>query len=96
MSCAAKWAGIAQLVERDLAKVEAVGSSPIYRSKIITTMGPGAIVLLTSLGWGFMFWLMGKTGYGKGYKYDHNFEGAVAGQTYLPEKLAGRKYYFHP
>ena len=37
--------------------------------------------------------LMKEAGYGKGYKYDHNFEGAVAGQTYLPEKLAGRKYY---
>ena len=37
--------------------------------------------------------LMKEAGYGKGYKYDHDFEGAVAGQTYLPEKLAGRKYY---
>ncbi len=37
--------------------------------------------------------LMKEAGYGKGYKYDHNFEGAVAGQTYLPEKLTGRKYY---
>ena len=37
--------------------------------------------------------LMKEAGYGKGYKYDHDFEGAVAGQTFLPEKLAGRKYY---
>ncbi len=37
--------------------------------------------------------LMKEAGYGRGYKYDHNFEGAVADQTYLPEKLAGRKYY---
>ena len=37
--------------------------------------------------------LMKEAGYGKGYKYDHNFKGAVAGQTYLPDKLAGRKYY---
>ncbi len=37
--------------------------------------------------------LMKEAGYGRGYKYDHNFEGAVAGQTYLPEKLAGKKYY---
>jgi len=37
--------------------------------------------------------LMKEAGYGKGYKYDHDFEGAVANQTYLPQKLAGRKYY---
>ena len=30
-------------------------------------MGTGAIVLLTSLAWALVFWLMGKTGYGKGY-----------------------------
>jgi len=31
-------------------------------------MGPGSIVILTSLAWGLIFWLMGKTGYGKGYQ----------------------------
>jgi len=30
-------------------------------------MGTGSIVLLTSLAWLFVLWLMGKTGYGKGY-----------------------------
>ena len=40
--------------------------------------------------------LMEKIGYGKDYKYPHNFEGhLVKGETYLPEKLKGRKYY-HP
>ncbi len=38
--------------------------------------------------------LMQKLGYGKGYKYAHNFEGGIApDQTYLPERLTGRKYY---
>lgn len=30
------YAGIAQLVERDLAKVEVAGSSPVFRSKFCT------------------------------------------------------------
>lgn len=37
--------------------------------------------------------LMKEQGYGKGYKYAHNFNGAVADQTHLPDKLAGSKYY---
>ncbi len=37
--------------------------------------------------------LMKEAGYGKGYKYDHDFRGGVADQSYLPEKLLGRKYY---
>ncbi len=38
--------------------------------------------------------LMQKLGYGQGYKYAHNFEGGIApDQTYLPERLTGRKYY---
>ena len=37
--------------------------------------------------------LMKSTGYGKGYKYAHDFEGGVADQVHLPEKLAGRKIY---
>ncbi|TAN33982.1 replication-associated recombination protein A [bacterium] len=32
-------------------------------------------------------------GYGKGYKYAHDFEGGVADQTHLPEKLVGRRLY---
>jgi putative ATPase len=37
--------------------------------------------------------LMKSMGYGKGYKYAHDFEGGVADQTHMPEKLAGRKIY---
>jgi putative ATPase len=37
--------------------------------------------------------LMRSMGYGKGYKYAHDFEGGVADQVHLPEKLAGRKIY---
>jgi putative ATPase len=37
--------------------------------------------------------LMKSMGYGKGYKYAHDFEGGVANQVHLPEKLAGRKVY---
>jgi putative ATPase len=37
--------------------------------------------------------LMKSMGYGKGYKYAHEFEGGVADQVHLPEKLAGRKLY---
>ena len=37
--------------------------------------------------------LMKSMGYGKGYKYAHDFEGGVADQAHMPEKLAGRKVY---
>jgi putative ATPase len=37
--------------------------------------------------------LMKDLGYGKGYQYDHEFEGAVAPQTYLPQRLADRRFY---
>ena len=38
--------------------------------------------------------LMQKLGYGKDYKYAHNYEGGIApDQTYLPDRLAGREYY---
>jgi len=37
--------------------------------------------------------LMKSMGYGKGYKYAHDFEGGIADQVHLPEKLAGRKVY---
>jgi putative ATPase len=37
--------------------------------------------------------LMKEAGYGRGYKYDHDFRDAVASQSYLPEKLLGRQYY---
>jgi putative ATPase len=38
--------------------------------------------------------LMRQLGYGKGYKYAHNYEGGIApDQTYLPDRLQGKKYY---
>jgi putative ATPase len=37
--------------------------------------------------------LMKSMGYGKGYKYAHDFEGGVANQVHMPEKLKGRKVY---
>jgi putative ATPase len=38
--------------------------------------------------------LMKEIGYGKGYKYAHNFEPEeLKGETYLPDKLKGKKYY---
>jgi putative ATPase len=38
--------------------------------------------------------LMRGMGYGRDYQYAHNYEGGVApDQTYLPERLKGRKYY---
>ncbi|HKV89501.1 MAG TPA: replication-associated recombination protein A [Candidatus Dormibacteraeota bacterium] len=37
--------------------------------------------------------LMKSMGYGRGYKYAHDFEGGVADQRHMPEKLQGRKVY---
>jgi putative ATPase len=37
--------------------------------------------------------LMKSMGYGGGYRYAHDFEGGVADQVHLPEKLKGRKVY---
>jgi putative ATPase len=38
--------------------------------------------------------LMQGLGYGRGYQYAHDFEGGIApGQTYLPERLKGHRYY---
>ncbi len=39
--------------------------------------------------------LMKEIGYGKGYKYAHDYQDAKVDQDRLPEKLAGRVYY-HP
>jgi putative ATPase len=37
---------------------------------------------------------MGAEGYGQGYRYAHDEEGGVAaGETYLPEELAGERFY---
>lgn len=37
--------------------------------------------------------LMKELGYGKGYKYSHDFDEEEGKQDYLPEELKGRKYY---
>ncbi len=37
--------------------------------------------------------LMKSMGYGKGYRYAHDYEGGVAEQAHMPEKLEGRKVY---
>jgi putative ATPase len=37
--------------------------------------------------------LMGELGYGKGYLYPHDFEGALVEQTYLPDELLAKRYY---
>jgi len=37
--------------------------------------------------------LMKDIGYGEGYQYPHNFSGHFVSETYLPENLAGKKYY---
>ena len=37
--------------------------------------------------------LMSDAGYGKGYKYAHDFAGGFVEQEFLPESLAGRSFY---
>ena len=37
--------------------------------------------------------LMKELGYGEGYRYPHDEGGYAAGETYLPDELAGRRYY---
>jgi putative ATPase len=37
--------------------------------------------------------LMKKIGYGRGYVYPHDYEGAVVDQDYLPERLQGKRFY---
>jgi putative ATPase len=37
--------------------------------------------------------LMKGLGYGKGYQYAHDYEGAMVDQTHLPDKLKARQYY---
>ncbi len=39
--------------------------------------------------------LMKNVGYGKGYKYAHDYEGGVVEQQFLPDKLKNKRYY-HP
>jgi putative ATPase len=36
---------------------------------------------------------MKELGYGSGYRYDHDEPGGVAAQTFLPERLAGSRFY---
>ncbi len=37
--------------------------------------------------------LMKELGYGKDYKYAHDYDGGIVDQSHLPEELSGRKYY---
>ncbi len=37
--------------------------------------------------------LMKGMGYGKGYRYAHDYAGNVVEQQHLPDRLAGRRYY---
>jgi putative ATPase len=37
--------------------------------------------------------LMKEMGYGRSYRYPHNFEGHYVAESYLPEELEGRRYY---
>jgi putative ATPase len=37
--------------------------------------------------------LMKGLGYGKGYKYAHDYENALVEQDHLPDSLRGRRYY---
>ena len=37
--------------------------------------------------------LMSEAGYGKGYKYSHDYEGHFAYQEFMPESLTGKKFY---
>ena len=39
--------------------------------------------------------LMGELGYGKGYLYPHDYDGAFVEQTYLPDEILSKRYY-HP
>ena len=38
--------------------------------------------------------LMKDLGYGKGYKYAHDYPGHFVNQTYLPERIKGKRFYF--
>jgi putative ATPase len=38
--------------------------------------------------------LMKDLGYGKGYRYDHDFKDGYAAQAYLPDALSGSRFYF--
>jgi putative ATPase len=37
---------------------------------------------------------MKDVGYGKGYKYAHNFPGHIVEQQHLPDSLKDKKFYF--
>ncbi len=37
--------------------------------------------------------LMTELGYGKGYRYAHDYEGGIIDQQNLPKNLEGRRYY---
>ena len=37
--------------------------------------------------------LMSEAGYGKGYKYAHDFAGGFVEQEFLPESISGKRFY---
>ena len=37
---------------------------------------------------------MKNMGYGKGYKYAHEYQGAIVDQDFLPEQIKQNKFYF--
>jgi putative ATPase len=37
--------------------------------------------------------LMRESGYGRGYRYAHDYADGIVGQQNLPENIAGRRYY---
>ena len=37
---------------------------------------------------------MKKLGYGKEYKYPHDYEGGYVKEEYLPEQIASRRFYY--
>ncbi|MBW2322312.1 MAG: replication-associated recombination protein A, partial [Deltaproteobacteria bacterium] len=38
--------------------------------------------------------LMKDLGYGRGYRYAHDFEDAIVSQEHMPDQLKGKRYYF--
>ena len=59
--------------------VEAVMENPAYPVPMVIRNAPTR--------------LMKDLGYGKGYKYPHDFDDAVVDQEYLPDELKGAKFY---
>jgi putative ATPase len=37
--------------------------------------------------------LMKQLGYGRGYQYEHDYKGAISGQSFLPDEIGDRRFY---